>query len=53
MIFLKYFFKLHIQRCKFGGKMYKFGGKSFEKMNSVEFMEFVFSKSGYMPYSII
>ena len=37
---------LHVQRCKFGGKIDKFGKKSFLKLNSVEFMEFVFSKSG-------
>ena len=37
---------LHVQESKFGGKMYKFGGKSFTKLNSAEFIEFVFSKSG-------
>ena len=36
---------LHVQGSKFGGKINKFGGKSFEKLNSTEFMEFVFSKS--------
>ena len=36
---------LHVQESKFGGKIYKFGGKSFKKLNSAEFMEFVFSKS--------
>ena len=36
---------LHVQGSKFGGKFEKFGGKSFLKMNSVEFMEFVFPKS--------
>ena len=36
---------LHIQGSKFGGKFYKFGGKSFKKFNSADFMEFFFSKS--------
>ena len=36
---------LHVQGSKFGGKIYKFGGKSKKKLNSTEFMEFVFSKS--------
>ena len=36
---------LHVQESKFGGKIYKFGGKYFKKLNSTEFMEFVFSKS--------
>ena len=36
---------LHMQRSKFGGKVYKFGGKSFKKLNSMEFVEFLFSKS--------
>ena len=36
---------LQVQEAKFGGKKEKFGGKSFKKMNSAEFMEFVFSKS--------
>ena len=35
---------LHFQRSKIGGKMDQFGGKSEEKkkVNSTEFMEFVF-----------
>ena len=36
---------LHDQGSKFGGKFYKMGGKYFQKLNSAEFMEFVFSKS--------
>ena len=41
-------FNLHMQGANFGGKKRrrkKFGGKSFVKLNSVEFMEFLFSKS--------
>ena len=37
---------LHFQGSKIGGKMDQFGGKSKKKLNSTEFMEFVFSKSG-------
>ena len=36
---------LHVQEAKFDGKKDKFGGKSFKELNSLEFMEFVFSKS--------
>ena len=36
---------LQVQGSKFGGKITKFGGKSKKKLNSTEFMEFVFSKS--------
>ena len=36
---------MHNQGFKFGGKINKFGGKSFKKLNSTEFMEFVFFKS--------
>ena len=36
---------LQVLRCKFGGKMDQFGGKSFLKLNSVEFMKLFFSKS--------
>ena len=36
---------LHIQGSKFGGKINKFGGKSKTKLNSPEFMGFVFSGS--------
>ena len=36
---------LLIQGSKFGEKIEKFGGKSFLKLNSAEFMEFFFSKS--------
>ena len=36
---------LHVQKSKFEGKIYKFGGKSQKKLNSAEFMEFVFSRS--------
>ena len=46
MIF-KVISNLHVQRCKLYGKIVKFGGKSFKKFNSEEFMDFVFSKSGY------
>ena len=38
---------LHIQESKFGGKINKFGGKSFKKLNSAEFMELIFSKSAF------
>ena len=34
-------FNLHIQGSKFGGKFYQFGGKSFKKLNSAEFMDFL------------
>ena len=34
-----------LQESKFGGTIYKFGGKSKNKLNSAEFMKFVFSKS--------
>ena len=43
-IFLK-LSNLHIQGSKLGGQFDKFGGKSFIKLNSVELMEFDFSKS--------
>ena len=33
---------LHVQESKFGGKIYKFGGKSKKKLKLREFMEFVF-----------
>ena len=37
---------LHVQGSKVGGKMDQIGGKSKKKkLNSAEFMEFVFSKS--------
>ena len=36
---------LHVQESKFGVKIYKFGGTSKKKLNSAEFMEFVFSRS--------
>ena len=36
---------LDVQGSKFGGKVNKFGGKSKKKLNSTEFMEFVFSRS--------
>ena len=36
---------LHVQGSKVGGKINKFGGRSFKKLNSTEFMEFVFSRS--------
>ena len=39
------FYNFHVQRFKFGGKINKFGGKSKKKLNSVEFVELVFSKS--------
>ena len=38
---------LHIQGSKFGGKIKKkIEGKSFKKLNSTEFIKFLFSKSG-------
>ena len=36
---------LDVQGSKFGRKINKSGGKSKKKLNSTEFMEFVFSKS--------
>ena len=36
---------LHVQGSKLGGNIDKFGGKSKNRLNSAEFMEFVFSKS--------
>ena len=39
---------LHVEGSKFGGKLDKFGEKSFKKLNSAEYMEFVFSKSAYI-----
>ena len=36
---------LHVEQLKFCGKMDTFGGKYLKKLNSVEFMDFVFSKS--------
>ena len=33
---------LHVHGSKFGGKINKFGGKSFRKLNLTEFMEFFF-----------
>ena len=36
------FSNLHCQESNFGGKIYKFGGYSFENFNSTEFMEVVF-----------
>ena len=33
----------HVQGSKFGGKFDKFGGKSLKRLNSAEFMEFIFS----------
>ena len=40
---------LQVQRSKIGGKMDKLGGKKHlkKKLNFVEFVEFVFSKSGH------
>ena len=35
---------LHVHGSKFGGKINKYGGKSIKKLNSMDFMEFVFSK---------
>ena len=43
---------MHVQGAKFGGKKDKFGGKSFKKLNSAEFMEFVFSKSVSVSVSV-
>ena len=42
---LKVISSLQVQESIFCKKIYKFGGKSFKKLNSVEFMELVFSKS--------
>ena len=53
MIFFKGISNCHIQGSKFGGKFYKFGGKSVKKLNSAEFMEFVFSKSASVLYIIL
>ena len=39
-------FNLHVQGSKFGGKFDNFSEKPFKKLNSTEFMEFVFTKSG-------
>ena len=47
---LKVISNLQVQESKFGGKIYKFGGKSFKKLNSAEFMELVFSKSVPPPW---
>ena len=44
---LEVFSNLQVQEYKFGGKIDKFGGKSFKNFNSAEFMEFVFSKSAF------
>ena len=38
-------FNLLVQRSKFGRKMEKFYGKYFQKVNSMKFVKFVFSKS--------
>ena len=40
---------LHVQESKFGKKNYMFGGKSFKKLNSTEFMEFVFLQVSAPP----
>ena len=40
--------KSHVEGSKFGGQIGKFGGKSRKQLNSAEFMEFVFSKSGQL-----
>ena len=37
---------LPVQESKFGGYVYKFGGKSKKKLNSAGFMEFVFQSLG-------
>ena len=42
-------YNLYGQGSKFGGNLDKFGGKSLRKLNSAEFMEFVFSKSEQSP----
>ena len=39
---------LHLQGAKFGGKRDKFGGKSFKRLNSAEFIELVFSMFGHL-----
>ena len=46
MTFLKLFLICTSKEPKLAEKKDKFGGKSFKKLNSAEFMEFVFSKSG-------
>ena len=43
---MKVISNLQVQESKFGGNIYKFGGKSFKKLSFAEFMELVFSKSG-------
>ena len=54
MIFFKFISSLHVQRPKFWGEMDKFGGKSkTKKINSVEFVEFVFSKSVLWLYFVM
>ena len=42
---------LNVQWPKFGGKKDKLGGKYFLKLNSAEFMEFIFSKFAYRQLS--
>ena len=41
----KVFYNLHVQGSTYGGKFDKFGGNPLKKLNSAEFMGFVFSKS--------
>ena len=41
---------LHVQEAKFVGKKDKFGGKSFKKLNSTEFMKFVFPSLCYLVW---
>ena len=43
--FLEVISNLNVLESKFDGKNFKFGGKSFKKLNAAELMEFVFSKS--------
>ena len=45
MKFFKVIFDFSDPGYKIGGKMNQFGGKSFKKIYSVEFKDFVFSKS--------
>ena len=46
MIFFEVISNLHVQGSKFGRIFFKFGGKSLKKLNSMEFMEFVFPGLG-------
>ena len=53
MIYFEVISNLHVQGSKFSKKFDKFGGKSFKNLNSAEFMEFVFSKSGSVVLEVL